>query len=492
MEESREPKVEVAENGLSAKLIVPEFYEREKLTPSLFNSLLTQAGVELESCTKKLAEDFIAKANAAPPGPVEGLIAEGVPATHGKDAYIEWRLEELESSKQDKQAKVSSDKDQESSDGEESISFYDQSVYTVVKEGDVLGQVYPEVPGEEGRDVRGKTLAARTAKPLDFNYDESIGIDEKNQIVAKSEGVLVINGKTALISNTIEVDQNVDFNTGNIDFNGNIIVHQGVKDCFTVKATENIEVRGLIEAATMIAGNNLKAFGGFAGREQGVAQVEGDLHAKYLDAVEVHVQGDLCVDREVINCQTIVLNDIKCPRGAIIGGETKVSGRVEVLDLGAGAQPLTTVYIGQLPQLDPLIAQLSELTNDLIEQRQKLLDEKEMITANSGANIAPTHQARLNEITYEIASVQKHLDRAEPSLQRVRDRAEEMRTVDVNVKRKLHPNAVLVCGEFSYRIKNELRGPLQITVNKRGQLEYQLGENKPVMLSKEADLRGAA
>jgi len=494
MEESREPQIEIAENGLSAKLIVPEYVDRETLTPSLFNSLLTKAGVDLESSTKKLADDFIAMANSAPSGPIEGIIAEGVAAIHGKDAYIEWKLEELDHSgiktTDDQSNKDDAKGDSESED--ESVCFYNQSVYTVVSEDDILGQVYPEVPGEEGKDVKGKTLAARTAKPLDFKYDETIAIDEQNQIVAKSEGVLIINGMTALISDTIEVNQNVDFNTGNIDFNGNIIVHQGVKDCFVVKASENIEIRGLIEAATIIAGNDLRAMGGFAGREQGRAEVKGNLQAKYLDAVNLEVQGDLSAEREVINCQTEVLGDIKCPRGAIIGGDTRVSGKVEVLDLGAGAQPITTVYIGLLPHLDPLIAQLTELTNELIEQRQKLLDEQEMITSNSGANITPTHQARLNTITYEIAQVQKLLDRSEPSLQRARERAEELRTVDVNIKRKLHPNAVLVCGEYSYRVLNELKGPLHITANKRGQLEYQQGESKPVMLSSEADLRCAA
>ena len=64
--------------------------------------------------------------------------------------------------------------------------------------------------------------------------------------------------KSAKVSNTLEIDQNVDFSTGNIDFPGNVIVHRSVKDCFTVKARDDIEVRGLIEAATLIA-NQLDA-----------------------------------------------------------------------------------------------------------------------------------------------------------------------------------------------------------------------------------------
>ena len=51
MEEAREPQIEIAANGLSATLTVPEDFDREALDTSLFNALLTKAGIELEFCT---------------------------------------------------------------------------------------------------------------------------------------------------------------------------------------------------------------------------------------------------------------------------------------------------------------------------------------------------------------------------------------------------------------------------------------------------------
>ncbi|MGB0766408.1 MAG: DUF342 domain-containing protein [Phycisphaeraceae bacterium] len=492
MNDSREPTIEIAENGLSATLRLPAYFDRATLNPSLFNSLLTQAGIELESMTKAMADDYIAKAQDAPPGVFEAVLAEGTAAVHGQDARIEWTSQAPQEQNADNDTDPDVDAADTDGDGDEPVSFYNRSVYNVVEAGAVLGQVYPEVPGQEGKDVRGKVIAARTAKPLDFKYDESIALNAQHQLIAKTSGVLIINGKTAAISDTIEVENNVDFNTGNIDFDGNILVHRGVKDCFVVKATEDVEVRGLIEAATIIAGRDLRALGGFAGREQGTAEVHGDLHAKYLDAVETDVRGDLCVDREIINCTNRVLGSIVCPRGAIIGGETRVSGTVEVLDLGAGAQPNTIVHIGLMPELDPLLDALSALTDGLIIDRQKLLDEKDAVTARSASTTAALLQAELNPITFKIAEVQQHLDRAEPALEALRKKADERRVVDVQINRKLHPNAVLVCNGFRYRVMNEIRGPVRITLNKRGQLEYQRGESKPELLSAECELRGAA
>lgn len=495
MDEKSDPKIEIAENGMAATLVLPKDFDRSALTPAFCESLLKRASVNPDAIDPTTVEACIAKAQDAKPGRFEDVIAQATAAIHGVDAYIEWQLEILRATQQEKDQKQADAKDEAQTDPsskEEAVCFYDQSIYTVVNVGDVLGKVHPEVPGTEGKDVRGKTLATRTAKPLEFKYDETIEIDEDNNLVAKADGVLVRDRKSAHISDTIEVDQNVDFETGNIDFRGNILVHRGVKDCFTVKATEDVEVRGLIEAATIIAGKDLRARGGFAGREQGTAEVQGDLFAKYLDAVNIHVAGDLCVERENINCNNTILGNINSPRGSIIGGVTHVSGTVELLDLGASAQPITEVHVGVLPLLDPMIENLSAFVDELIEERDRLIGEQEMITANSGARIAPTHQAKLNEINVAMGKIQLQLDRAEPSLQSVLERAESTRKIDIKINRRLHPNALLVCGGYHYRITNEIKGPIRITANKRGQLEYQQGESKPQLLSTESELRTAA
>lgn len=495
MDDKSDPKVEIAENGLSATLVLPKDFDRAALTLEFCESLLKRAGIYPEAIVPTTVEACITKAQDAKPGRFESVIAQANPAIHGVDAYIEWQLEALQAAQNENAKEQAPAKDEAQADKpteDETVSFYDQSIYTVVNVGDVLGKVHPEVPGTEGKDVRGKTLATRTAKPLEFKYDETLTIDADNNLVAKADGVLVRDRKSARISDTIEVDQNVDFETGNIDFRGNILVHRGIKDCFIVKATEDVEVRGLIEAATIIAGKDLRANGGFAGREQGTADVQGNLYAKYLDAVNIQVAGDLCVERENINCNNIILGNINSPRGCIIGGVTKVSGTVELLELGASAQPITEIHVGVLPLLDPMIEDLAAFVETLIEERSSLLDEQEMITANSGSRIAPTHQSKLDDINVLMGKIQLQLDRAEPSLESVRERAESIRKIDLKINRKLHPNALLVCGGYHYKITNEIKGPIRITANKRGQLEYQQGESKPQLLSTESELRTAA
>lgn len=489
MDDKSALRVRVDDDRLTAWLIMPESFDRTMLSAGVCDAALLDSGIELNATTKSLVGKFIGEAITATPGPVQAVIAKGVPPRHGKDGHVEWLIDQNPNQQPTDEPGSSA----EPRDSEEPVSFYDRSVYTVVRIGDVLAKVHQPTPGVDGRDVTGKTLAARDGRPVDFKHDESILVAKGDQALAQASGVLDRSGKTICIRDTIEVDKYIDFNTGNIDFDGSVIVHKGVRDCFKVHAEKDIEVRGLIEAAMIRAGRDLRALGGFAGREQGEARVAGNLYAKYLDAVQVHVRGDLCVDREIINCKTAVLGRIASPTGSIIGGETYVAGEVEVAELGAEGLPLTVVHVGALPHLDPLIDQLRAIVDELIHRRQQLLDEQELIQKTSGGRVMASHKERLCELMYEIAEAQSQLDRGEPSLERLREKTESMRRVEMRVHKRLFPNTVLVWDGMRYRVRKEMAGPLRITMDRKRRLQFETGVGgEPVLLARQADLSEAA
>jgi len=484
----------VSDDGMTAWLIMPAGFDRTQLSPGLCDASLQAGGIELTNATKQRVEAFIAEAAEAPQGEdFQAIVAQGTPPKHGQDGYVEWLIDGDIADEGDGDGEVTETSNSDPSEqAEEAVSFYDRSVYTIVTVGQRLAKMHHPTYGEDGRDVRGKTLAARDGKAVDFKHDESILVAKGDEALAQASGVLDRSGATICIRDTIEVDQYVDFNTGNIRFNGSVLVHKGVRDCFEVQADKDIEVRGLIESATIIAGGDLRALGGFAGREQGVAKITGNLHAKYLDAVDVFTRGDLCVDREIINCDTTVLGRIASPTGAIIGGETRVAGAVQINEIGADGLPRTIVHLGCVPHLDPLIGELSDITAELIAQRQKLVDEQELIQKAAGSKPMAQHKERLCELMYEIAEAQTQLDRAEPTLARVREKADQMRTVDVTVNKVLYPEVVFVCGGMRYKIKSQLPGPLQIKADSKGRLMIEHRGHDATMLSRNAELSEAA
>ena len=495
MDDQTQLEVKIDDAGLTAWLIVPENFDRAQITLELVQPIIMCSDIENACATDELITTFIADAKASA-GDFLGEIAKGTPPIHGTDGYIEWTVDEGQEQQQAtgsaSAAPTAPGRDAADQGEGEETSFYDRSVFTMLKAGDVLGRVHNPKPGTDGRGVTGKTIAAREGKPPVFNHDESILVDKNNQILAQTDGVMDRGATIICIRSTIALDHNVDFNTGNIQFDGDVLIGNDVCDCFRVEASGDIEVRGLIQAATIVTGKDLRALGGFAGREQGVAEIQGDLYAKYLDAVKIKVRGKLIVNREIINCNTYALGEIECPTGAIIGGETWCAQRIVVGEFGAEGLPLTKLVLDPAPHLIQSVKQLKAIHEEMVVQRQRLLNEEKKLKFETDPYKAKSNKQRLNELVYEIAELQGQIDRAEPTLKTLKKKTDPPCEIDLRVMGVIFPNTQITHHGMSYRIKNEIKGPLRIYQDTRGHLKFQRDGESAVMLAKQSDLNQAA
>ena len=66
-------------------------------------------------------------------------------------------------------------------------------------------------------------------------------------------GHVILENDKIFVSNVLEL-VNVDNSTGDIDYEGDVVVNGNVLAGFTVKATGDITVSGIVEGATVIAG----------------------------------------------------------------------------------------------------------------------------------------------------------------------------------------------------------------------------------------------
>jgi len=166
------------------------------------------------------------------------------------------------------------------------------------------------------------------------------------------------------VNRVFEVRDSIDFSTGNIDFDGTVIVRGGVRDRFEVKATEDIIVDGLIEAATINCRRNFTCRRGMAAKGQGQLVVDGDAVVGYLNNVKGRIKGNLTVQRELINCDLVIGGNLICDQATVIGGIVAVSGSVRVAALGSNAETSTSLI------LDPTTLPRTELEACEDEQAQ--------------------------------------------------------------------------------------------------------------------------
>jgi uncharacterized protein (DUF342 family) len=267
-----------------------------------------------------------------------------------------------------------------------------------------------------------------------------------------------------------------------------VSIGRGVRDCFLVKATGSVEVKGLIEAATIEAGLDLNALGGFAGRERGHVIIGRNLLGKYLDNVYGHVKQDLSIDREVINCELIINGDIRSPRGSIIGGRVAPTGVVEIGSLGSNAGVVTELVIGSVPALEPFAATLEGFVHTLTADKQKITDEQDLIKKLTNKNrMTATDRERQTEFMFALSNIETNLNKALRTLDSVSAEIEKRRRVDVTVHHMVHPNVTLIFEGCRYKVYNDLKGPVRFYMD--GKLfVYRQGEAPSQPVTKIADV----
>lgn len=443
------PVVVIASDKSKATLRIPPGCDRALLTKPLLIGLISGEGVEVTEHTNSTVLAFI---QSTPPEDQDVTldIAFSTLVIHGTDGALEWRVDD-----------VAEAEDVPVVEGE-AVSYYDKCSFNMVHVGDVVGEVIAAVPGQDGRDVTGATIAAKPGKDAKLTIDESIMKRADGSLIAQQDGVLYYDAAKAQIRKHIEIRNYVDFSTGNIDFDGDITIGRGVRDCFEVKATGKIEVKGLIEAASIDAGKDLIAAGGFAGRERGHVHTGGCLRGKYLDNVFGTVKQDLCIDREVINCELAIEGKIVSHHGSIIGGKISPTGEVEIGTLGSGASVLTELVIGSVPTLEPFARELGLIVDHLARDLDKLNEEQNIINTNSTkGRMTATDKERQTEILFEQSMMQTSLDKARRTLDQVQEEVNKRCRVDVSVYETVYPGVTFILDECRYKMTDELAGPIR-------------------------------
>jgi len=271
------------------------------------------------------------------------------------------------------------------------------------------------------------------------------------------------------------------------------VVNDSVGDRFAVKATENVFVRGLIQAATIEAGGNLSCGTGMAGRGRGWIQVSGSTEMVYLDEVNGVVKGDLHAGKELINCRIVVGGDLVC-RGAIIGGELGVCGQVQVGHIGTACGTPTTLMLG-LPALKTVRAQSLAKEIRVLEARVKEQTRNHQTLARGRAK-GSRQQQRLEKLSTEIADIQEQLEAYRAMTAQIEDSrhgdAADADTATLEVQEAIFPRVRLIVGDDQFVFDSVLTGPVTIGISAGGRPSFHQGDGHERPLAEVAEILSRA
>lgn len=263
----------------------------------------------------------------------------------------------------------------------------------------------------------------------------------------------------------LSIPHDVDSSTGNVDYDGAVVIAQAVRDGMSVRATGNIEVAGLIGAAIIECGGDLIAQSGVAGRDRGKLLIRGNATAEYLEAVHGEVGGNLTVRERIVGCRLTVHGNIEAPYATLMGGNVSVTGTVSLGTLGSPRHAATRLELGFVPQLEPIAQRFEHILNMLHARRSRLLDEQRRLSTEASS---PRERERQTELMFELGKLDSSIRRATSGLRGVMKEIQRRYAVSVSIAHQLHEGVLLNVRGQVWRIDRDVAGPLQISLDTRG------------------------
>ncbi len=294
-------------------------------------------------------------------------VAKGIPPTSSTDDKIEFLFEK---------EIVAAPKQKD--DG--SVDYKELGILQMVNANERLAMIRRGIPGTPGVDVYGNEIPIKPPKQLKlpkgkFTYESSDGIILFSEI----NGQIIYAGDQKIsVSPVFHVKENVDFSTGNINFNGSVVVHGNVNAGFLIKAEGNIEVMGIVEAADLKADGDIVIRGGIQGSTTTRIISGGTIRALYLQNAVVNAIGDVIVSDSIMN-SVVQANEVRVigKRGLLVGGLTRVKKGLFARIIGSHMGAKTRIELTYFKQLEESIHQLE---GEQAKKMQELAKIEEVIS----------------------------------------------------------------------------------------------------------------
>ncbi len=302
----------------------------------------------------------------------EFIIAKGRKQIDSKDGYFLFKFNTNPS----KSPKILEDG---------SVDYYSLNLIENVKEGQELATYIPKTQGEDGITVTGKLLKASVCKDMPVLKGKGFEVSEdKLTYTASYDGKVELSVGHLNVAKAHLIKGDVNISTGNIEFYGDLEISGDVKTGMKVKATGNVMINGLVEAANIEAGKDILIKGGILGGNKASIIAGGDVIAKFIELANVQA-GGIIRTSSLIHSHASAGEDVIClgKNASIIGGFVKANHYIKSDFIGNHLQTKTEVIVGiedfTIINQKVIEADLEEAKEDLekIEKTLTYLQERE-------------------------------------------------------------------------------------------------------------------
>jgi uncharacterized protein (DUF342 family) len=378
----------------------------------------------------------------------QNMIAIGLPPTHGEDGYVNVLYGDS-----DKQSRRPTERE----DG--SVDYKDVTQLANVKVGQLIAERVPPLPGIPGKAVTGEDVFPKEGKEAHFKIGKNVVVNpEKTAMYAALNGLVTMTDKEKVnVFPVYEVNGDVDYNIGNIDFVGTVVIRGNILTGFRVKASGDIRVTGGIEGAEVESDGSIEISGGVIGSNKGYVKAGLNVRCSFIQEGNVFAGEDIVVSQSIMHSNIRAGRSVKCvgAKGLIVGGLVQAGDRVTARMIGNSMSTATVIEVGVRPELRQELNDLRAIMRQLLENGDK--SDKALKMLDHLASIGQLSSDKLALRVKLSATKRQNLDELNIAKERVLEiekTLEDATTARVDAVHTLWSGTKIVIGRYTRFVKD--------------------------------------
>jgi uncharacterized protein len=377
------------------------------------------------------------------------VVARGTKPSDGRNGNIRYLFELGAGAK----------KPQELDDG--TVNFKELLTLNNVKNGQLIGQRFLATEGTPGKAVTGEMLLPIPGKEAKFKVGKNVYTDpEEMALYANIDGMVSKTERDKVnVFPIYEVNGDVDYSVGNIDFVGTVVIRGNVCPGFKIHASGDIRVTGGVEAAELEADGSIEISAGILGQNKAKLKAGLDVKSAFIQDAYIEAGNNVLVSQSIMHSTIRARSTVTCrgAKGLIVGGTVQAGERVICRTIGNSMATSTTIEVGVLPELRNELLQLRTQLKTVMENLDKtnkalaLLDQLAMTGQLAMDKVAM--RTKLGQTKSQSFTEQTELRERILEIERT---LEDSENAKVNVLSVVYGGVKIVIGRYTKYVKDPL------------------------------------
>jgi uncharacterized protein len=216
--------------------------------------------------------------------------------------------------------------------------------------GEIVAIRTPRTQPHDGTLVTGKSSKGREGRSLRCSAGKNCSeVKDKQYFISEiDEGqVLLKAGRVLEVHKVRILEGGINEATGDIQFDGTLIVNGMVTANRKVVTEGDLIVKGMIDGAQIISEGNIHVQGGIQGGKDSQVESKGSVTAKFCANANIIASGNILVNTSILHSQIQCEGKVTVLSGkGIVGGETLAVEGIETTSVGSSLGVATEIVLG--------------------------------------------------------------------------------------------------------------------------------------------------